>query len=168
MRNPRKSIYTKINLLKGFTIWASFDVALVYLPLILKKFYIPVSTLTKCFFPLEHALVKWVTTQQEKSCLKSITKTTNIFCLLVMVILIEIVNYENFSRKVLKNLKFSSSKLFFHMSEWNFHLKTEKKKHQLYFITVKITSKTIKFSKNFALSIFFKKSFYKSILICHR
>ena len=54
------------------------------------------------------------------------------------------------------------------MSEWNFHLKTENKRHQLYLITVKITSKTIKFSKYFALSIFFKKSFYKSILICHR
>ena len=85
-----------------------------------------------------------------------------------MVILIKIVNYEDSSRKVLKDLKFFSSKLYFHMSEWNFHLKTENKRHQLYFITVKITSETIKFSTYFALSIFFKKSFYKSILICHR
>ena len=58
MRDPRKSIYAKINLLKAFTIWAAFDVALEYLPLILKKICIPVSTLMKFFFPLEHALVK--------------------------------------------------------------------------------------------------------------
>ena len=77
-----------------------------------------------------------------------------------MVTLITIVNYDNCSRKVIKNLKFFSSKLFFHMCEWNFHLKPENKKHQLYVIsTVEKKSKTREISENFALSTFFKKKF---------
>ena len=77
-----------------------------------------------------------------------------------MVTLITIVNYDSFFRKVIKNLKFSSSKLFFHMRGWNFHLKPENKKHQLYVIsTVEIKSKTREISENFALSTFFKQKF---------
>ena len=46
------------------------------------------------------------------------------------------------------------------MCEWNFHLKPENKKHQLYVIsTVEKKSKTREISENFALSTFFKKKF---------